>query len=335
MAKSNPEYAIVVDKLVKKFGNFTAVNGISFKVKEGEIFGLLGPNGAGKTTTISILSTIVSLTSGSASINGKDVTHQKDDVRKQIGIVFQDPSLDDELSGRQNLDLHARFYGVKDPEKTEIINRVLKLVELEDFAKKQVRTYSGGMKRRLEIARGFIHNPKVLFLDEPTIGLDPQTRRKIWNYIKHLNEKEHITIILTTHYMEEADELANRIAIIDHGKIIKLDTSEKLKDSLGGDIIQVGTSKPKELISLLKKNRIFKKVRQFDSSVEITTKDGSKAIPQIIDIAKKKKIDIQYTTLKRPTLEDVFISLTGKEIRGGGADAADQLKTSMRMMGRR
>ena len=221
MDQPNGKYSISVDGLVKKFGSFTAVNNISFKVKEGEIFGLLGPNGAGKTTTISILSTIINLTSGKASICGEDVAHRKDAVRKLIGIVFQDPSLDDELTGRENLDIHARLYGVKGKEKLNAINRVLKLVELDDKANVQVRAYSGGMKRRLEIARGFIHNPKILFLDEPTIGLDPQTRRKIWDYILHLNERERITIILTTHYMEEADELCDRIAIIDHGKIIK------------------------------------------------------------------------------------------------------------------
>lgn len=331
------EYSITVDKLVKRFGNFTAVDNVSFKVEEGEIFGLLGPNGAGKTTIISILSTITSLTSGSSSVYGKNVLTQKDDVRNQIGIVFQDPSLDDELSGLQNLDLHARLYGVKGQEKEDAIKRVLKLVELEDKAKKQVKTYSGGMKRRLEIARGFIHNPKVLFLDEPTIGLDPQTRRKIWDYIVQLNEKEHITIILTTHYMEEADELCDRIAIIDHGKIIKLDTSEKLKDSLGGDLIRVGTDRPKELIALLKRNKLFKKIRQVDDGIEITTRNGSKAIPKIIEIAQGKRIEIEYTTLKRPTLEDVFISLTGKEIRTESADSAAQLKSSlaMRGMGRR
>lgn len=326
----NEENAIVVEKLVKKFGNFTAVDNISFKVKQGEIFGLLGPNGAGKTTTISILSTIISLTSGQASINGRNVLKEKDEVRKQIGIVFQDPSLDDELSGWENLDMHARLYGVKGSTKKEAITRVLKLVELDNKAHLQVKTYSGGMKRRLEIARGFIHNPKVLFLDEPTIGLDPQTRRKIWNYILQLNEKEHITIILTTHYMEEADELCDRIAIVDHGKIIKLDTSEKLKDSLGGDIIKVGTSKPKQLVSKLRKIKLLSKIKEFDGGVEITTKNGSEAIPKIIEVAQKSGIDVEYTTLQRPTLEDVFISLTGKEIRAESADAASQLKNAMR-----
>ena len=331
MRDSKKTYSIIVDNLMKRFGNFTAVDKISFKVNEGEIFGLLGPNGAGKTTTISILSTTANLTSGSASVNGKDVVKEKDAVRKHIGIVFQDPSLDDDLTGRQNLDFHARLYGVKGNEKREIIKSVLQLVELEDKADIQVKTYSGGMKRRLEIARGFIHNPKVLFLDEPTIGLDPQTRRKIWNYISHLNKKEKITIILTTHYMEEADALCDRIAIIDHGRIIKLDTSERLKDSLGGDIIRIGTKKQKELMPLIKKTKFVNSAREYDGSIEITTKNGSEAIPKIINIAKNAGIDVDYTTLKRPTLEDVFISLTGKEIRDENASDADQLKRAGHM----
>jgi ABC-2 type transport system ATP-binding protein len=333
MEKANSGYSIVVENLTKRFGSFTAVNNVSFKVKEGEIFGLLGPNGAGKTTTISILSTIVSLTSGKAQIYGKNVVTQKDDVRKLIGIVFQDPSLDDELTGRENLDFHARLYGVKGQEKKDAIDRVLKLVELTDKANKQIKTYSGGMKRRLEIARGFIHDPKVLFLDEPTIGLDPQTRRKIWNYILQLNEREKTTIILTTHYMEEADELCDRIAIIDHGKIIKLDTSEKLKDSLGGDIIRIGTNNPAKLASIIRRKKIARSVKEYEGNIDITVKDGGKVLPKIIEMAKDAGIKVDYATVKRPTLEDVFISMTGKEIRDESASDADRLKGGF--MGRR
>ena len=327
--------SIVVEGLTKKFGDFTAVNGISFKVNHGEIFGLLGPNGAGKTTTVSILSTIISLTSGKASIHGYDVDTKRDDVRRQIGIVFQEPSLDDELTGWENLDMHARLYGVKGDKKTEAINRVLKLVELDKVAHKQTKTYSGGMKRRLEIARGFIHNPKILFLDEPTIGLDPQTRRKIWDYITSLNEKEKLTIILTTHYMEEADELCDRIAIMDHGKIIKMGTSDSLKDSLGGDIIRIGASDTAKLARLLKKNKMFSRVKDHKDSVEVATKNGSQAIPKVIEIAQRNKIDVEYTTLKRPTLEDVFISLTGKEIRAESASDTDKMKNALRGRGMR
>ena len=331
----NESESIVVDGLTKRFGDFTAVNNVSFKVSHGEIFGLLGPNGAGKTTTVSILSTIISLTSGKASIHGYDVDTKRDDVRRQIGIVFQDPSLDDELTGWENLDMHARLYGVKGSKKAEAIHRVLKLVELDKVAHKQTKTYSGGMKRRLEIARGFIHNPKILFLDEPTIGLDPQTRRKIWDYITNLNEKEKLTIILTTHYMEEADELCDRIAIMDHGKIIKLGTSDSLKDSLGGDIIRVGASDTAKLAKLLKRNKMFTRVKDHKDSVELATKNGSQAIPKVIEIAQNNKIDVEYTTLKRPTLEDVFISLTGKEIRAESASDTDKMKNALRGRGMR
>ena len=323
-------YAIEVENLTKKFGSFTAVDGVSFNVSEGEIFGLLGPNGAGKTTTISMLSTIIDKTSGKAEIEGNDVSTHKDIVRGLIGIVFQDPSLDDELTGRENLDIHARMYGVKGSAKKAVIDKVLKLVELEDKADLQVHSYSGGMKRRLEIARGFIHNPKILFLDEPTIGLDPQTRRKIWDYIKQLNKTEKLTIILTTHYMEEADSLCNRIAIVDHGKIIKLDTSERLKDSLGGDIIKIGTAKPHELELLLKNHKIGHAIKALERSLEVTAKNGGEAIPKIIALARENGIEIGFTTLQRPTLEDVFISLTGKEIREEGASGADMKRMAAR-----
>lgn len=306
--------AIEVSRLVKKFGGFTAVDGISFEVKEGEIFGLLGPNGAGKTTTISMITTIISHTSGSIKIYGNDAMKDKNGARQMIGIVFQDPSLDDELTAWENLDFHARLYGVR-KDKKEIIDRVLRLVDLQDKAGNQVKTFSGGMKRRLEIARGFIHHPRVLFLDEPTLGLDPQTRRKIWDYIKKLNSEQKLTIILTTHYLEEADLLCDRIAIIDHGRIIKIGTPEALKRSLGGDVVRIGVAKKKELRDALKGKPFIKDIKETKDSLEITTKDGAKALPLITKVADSKRITIEYATLKRPSLEDVFISLTGREIR--------------------
>jgi ABC-2 type transport system ATP-binding protein len=315
--------AIEVKKLVKRFGSFTAVDGISFDVREGEIFGLLGPNGAGKTTTISMIITIISHTSGSIKIFGNDVFANKSLARQQIGIVFQDPSLDDELTAWENLDFHARLYGVK-KDKRQIIDRVLELVDLQDKANSPVKTFSGGMKRRLEIARGFIHHPRVLFLDEPTLGLDPQTRRKIWEYIKKLNEEQKLTIILTTHYLEEADLLCDRIAIIDRGKIIKSGTPEALKGSLGGDVVRIGTEKKKQLYALLKGKPFVKTVKESEDGLEITTQDGSTVIPRIAKIADAKGITINYATIKRPSLEDVFISLTGKDIREEGAGEAAQ-----------
>ena len=325
--------AIELRSLRKEFkvigGKFTAVDGISFTVKEGEIFGLLGPNGAGKTTTISMLTTILSKTSGSVKIYGFDVVKEKEKVRELIGIIFQDPSLDDELTARENLDFHARLYGVKENKKS-IIEDVLKLVELEAYADRQVKTFSGGMKRRLEIARGFIHHPKVLFLDEPTIGLDPQTRRKIWSYIIKLNKEKNLSIILTTHYMEEADELCDRIAIIDHGKIIKMGTPEDLKGSFGGDVIRIGTKEKKKLHALLKTVSGIKNIKESETGIEISGNDGSRLMPIIAKAANKNKLEIDYMTVKRPTLEDVFIGLTGRDIREESASSKDALRAFAR-----
>ncbi|MCD4739957.1 ATP-binding cassette domain-containing protein [archaeon] len=215
--------------LTKRFGDLIAVNALDLKVKKGEVFGLLGPNGAGKTTIISMLSTILTPSSGSALVSGKDVKNERNSVRKNIGIVFQDPSLDEELTGYENMDFHGRLYGMEKEQRVERIIELLELVDLIDKKDVPVKNYSGGMKRRLEIARGLLHKPKVLFLDEPTLGLDPQTRRYLWEYIQNMNKKDDVTIMLTTHYMEEADELCDRIAIIDHGKIVALDSPKNLK----------------------------------------------------------------------------------------------------------
>jgi ABC-2 type transport system ATP-binding protein len=222
--------AIETRNLTKEFNGLIAVNNVSFEVKEDEIFSLLGPNGAGKTTTIKMLATLLKPTKGEAKVWGYDVLKQRDEVRNSIGIVFQEPALDNRLTGYENLDFHARLYGLDSKTRKKRIQEVLNLVELEDKANVIVRNYSGGMQRRLEIARGLMHYPKVLFLDEPTLGLDPQTRHRIWDYILKLNQKEKITIILTTHYMEEADYLCQRVGIIDFGKIVALDTPQNLKN---------------------------------------------------------------------------------------------------------
>ncbi len=319
---------IEIERLTKKYGSVSAVDGISFSIKEGEIFGFLGPNGAGKTTTISMLSTINEPTSGTARVNGYDIVRQKNEVRSSIGIVFQDPSLDDQLTGRENLELHGMLYGVPATERRKAIDRALELVDLGDKADAIVKAYSGGMRRRLELARGLVHRHKVLFLDEPTVGLDPQTRRKIWAHIKHLNEKQRITIILTTHYIEEADALCSRIGVIDHGKMIRIDTSEKLKDSLGGDIITANVSSPKEFIRIAKRMRSVKSAKDYDDGkVDITAGNGSMAIPALLKAAYDNKIRVDSITLKRPSLEDVFIALTGREIR----DETGDNMTTMRM----
>ncbi|MCL5100786.1 MAG: ATP-binding cassette domain-containing protein [Candidatus Marsarchaeota archaeon] len=324
---------IRISKLTKKYGEFVAVNNITFDIKEGEIFGLLGPNGAGKTTTISMLSTINEPTSGSAKVNGHDIVKDKDRVRASIGIVFQDQSLDDQLTGRENLDLHGRLYGVPPDERKRAIIRSLKIVELEDKQNNLVKTYSGGMRRRLEIARGLIHKPKVLFLDEPTVGLDPQTRRRLWSYIMDLNKKEDMTIILTTHYIEEAEFLCDRVGIIDNGEVIKIGTPDELKDSLGGDIITAVVSNQKAFEKIANENPEVKNVKGYDKGkVDIATKNGSKLIPELINIAHQNRIDVESIMLKRPSLEDVFISLTGKEIREESGDNTTTMR--MRFRGR-
>jgi ABC-2 type transport system ATP-binding protein len=229
---------IRAENLVKTFGDFTAVKDISFEVHRGEIFAFLGPNGAGKTTTIKMLTTLMRPTRGKVEIDGLDpVTHQNE-VRKRFGIVFQDPSLDDELTAYENMDFHGVLYKVSRKDRVERIEKLLQLFELWDRRKDLVKTFSGGMRRRLEIARGLLHTPKILFLDEPTLGLDPQTRNQLWNHVKRLNEEEQVTVFLTTHYMEEADRVAQRIAIIDHGRIIAQGSSPELKERTGSETLE-------------------------------------------------------------------------------------------------
>lgn len=264
------ENVIEVKNLTKIYeeGEVLAVDDISFNIKKGEIFGLLGPNGAGKTTTISMLATLLRPTAGNAIVNGHKIEGEPDMIRKSIGVVFQEPSLDGDMTAWENLELHAVLYGMSKSERREKIREVLKLVSLDDKADIYVKNYSGGMKRRLEIARGLIHTPKVLFLDEPTLGLDPQTRRKIWERIKELNSGNlNMTILITTHYMEEADELADRICIMDHGKIIALDTSENLKKQLSGDIIEIVLEELKD-ISVMPK--IISELKKIPGIKEIT-----------------------------------------------------------------
>jgi ABC-2 type transport system ATP-binding protein len=311
---------IEVKDLTKEFGSLVAVDAISFAVERGEVFGLLGPNGAGKTTTLSMLSTILKITSGTATVNGFDVAKHPSQVRRSIGIVFQEPSIDDRLTGRENLEMHANLYAVPGGEKEKRIEEVLKLVELEDRADSLMRTYSGGMRRRLEIARGLIHHPSVLFLDEPTLGLDPQTREHIWNYIMELSKRENITMVLTTHYMEEADKLCDRIAIVDYGKIIALDEPRRLKGGLEGDIITVKTEMVKELSEKLNEMKLVKEMREQEGELKLTVKDGEKFIPRVVEIAATLGIHIESMSIHEPTLEDVFLHYTGREIRAEGGE---------------
>jgi len=306
--------AVVVSNLVKKFNSFAAVNGISFSVKKGELFGLLGPNGAGKSTTIYMLTTLIQPTSGTAVVNGFDIQSQSDKVRESIGIVFQDQTVDTRLSAYDNLDIHGRMYGMDAESRREKIDEVLQLVELTEWKYKEVKTFSGGMRRRLEIARGLMHTPDILFLDEPTLGLDPQTRRHIWSYIEKLKEMG-ITIVLTTHYLEEADYLCDRVAIIDHGKIKVLDTPRALKSAIGGNIISISSREPQRLSDLFIRKRICDKTRISETVVSFETKDGAKLVPKVMEIALKEGIGVESIEVHMPSLEDVFIYYTGASIR--------------------
>ena len=308
-------HVIETHRLTKAYNSFKAVDDLNIEVESGEIFGLLGPNGAGKTTTISMLCTILKPTSGTATINGFDVVRESNKVRKSIGIVFQDPSIDDRLTGRENLYIHANLYGVPVSEQKERIDRILKLIELEDRADDLMRTYSGGMRRRLELGRGLIHYPKVLFLDEPTVGLDPQTRDHIWNYIMELKRAHDITVVLTTHYMDEADRLSDRIGIMYHGKIVILDTPPKLKDTLEGDVIVIRTNKLDELSELATKWLGLDKKQIVDGALEITVRNGKTVMPRIMELATQNNIYVESLLLREPNLEDVFLHYTGRNIR--------------------
>jgi ABC-2 type transport system ATP-binding protein len=308
-------YAIQTQHLTKSYNSFKAVDNLNISVERGEIFGLLGPNGAGKTTTVSMLCTILKPTSGSATVNGFDLVHEANKVRKSIGIVFQDPSIDDRLTARENLYMHANLYGVPASEQKERVARILKLIELEDRADDLLRTYSGGMRRRLELGRGLIHYPQVLFLDEPTVGLDPQTRDHIWKYIRELKESHDITIVLTTHYMDEADRLSDRIAIMDHGRIVVLDTTQKLKETLEGDVVTVRANDIDVLAQLVSKWLGLSKTRICDGALEITVQNGKAAMPRIMEIATQNNIYVESLLSHEPNLEDVFLHYTGRSIR--------------------
>ncbi len=382
---------IEVEELTKIYDkNIKAVNGVSFNVKKGEILGFLGPNGAGKTTTLNMLSTLLKPTSGTAKINGYDILKEPDAVRRSIGYVFQDTTLDIELTGRENLDFHGRLYGLNRKTREQRIKEVLELVKLNDRADNFVKTYSGGMKRRLEIARGLLHHPQVLFLDEPTLGLDPQTRRSIWEHILRLNQEKEVTIILTTHYTEEADYLCKHILIIDFGKVVVMDTPDKLKARLEGDVVtllfkdpndignfrnliekkewisriniiatgnnyaaisrmiqkipkttknensiaeksdsedETGTEKPQEKIETetLQKN-IDSKGEVCSKCLNLLVDKGGHRIPEIVKIAEEAGVILESVELRKPTLDDVFLSVTGRNIREEEGSFIDMMR---------
>ena len=302
--------AIEVHDLRKSFDAIEAVRGVSFEVAAGEVYGFLGPNGAGKTTTINMLCTLARPTSGSALVAGHDVVRERDDVRRHIGLVFQDPTLDGYLTAEQNLRLHAELYGVDSALVAGRMRQVLEMVGLWERRAATVMTFSGGMRRRLEIARGFLHSPRVLFLDEPTIGLDPQTRSSIWRYIAQLQEREEITIFMTTHYMDEA-EFCDRIAIMDQGQIVALDTPEALKAQVGADRVRIQTEDDDAAIATLA-DRFGLEATMSEGAVTFFVPSGEEFVPRLF---AELGVGIGSVSVSRPTLDDVFMSHTGTTIR--------------------
>jgi ABC-2 type transport system ATP-binding protein len=323
--------AITVKDLRKSFGDFEAVKGVNFEVAAGEVFGFLGPNGAGKTTTINMLCTLTKPTSGTAEVAGFDVVAARDDVRRHIGLVFQDQTLDGYLSAEQNLRLHAELYGVEKSVVAPRMEQVLKMVGLWERRDAQVLTFSGGMRRRLEIARGLMHSPRVLFLDEPTIGLDPQTRASIWGYIRQLQESEEITIFMTTHYMDEA-EFCGRIAIMDGGEIVALDTPAALKEAVGADRIRIETADDERAIAELGE-RFSLDATISEGAVSFAVADGEEFVPRLF---AELDVPIKAVSLSRPTLDDVFMNHTGTTIRDAEESASkNRNRAAMQAMGGR
>ncbi len=306
---------IKTSNLTKKFGKLTAVKKVNFTVKQGEVFGFLGPNGAGKTTTIKMLTTLLNPTEGTAKIAEFDIIKQRNQVRQKIGIVFQEPALDTDLTGEENLEYHARMYGMNKDKRKKRIEEILNLVDLQEKRKILVKNYSGGMKRRLELARGLMHYPTVLFLDEPTLGLDAQTRRVIWQYIKKMNKEEQTTIFLTTHYMDEADYLCDRVGIIDHGKILVIDQTNNLKNKVGKDVITLVSDDLNNLSKELEKENWISQIKQHEKKITLGVEKGDEKIPIIIEIAQKINVKIKSINVRKPTLDDVFLSYTGRTIR--------------------
>jgi ABC-2 type transport system ATP-binding protein len=316
---------IDVVQLSRRFGKIDAVKDVSFFVEEGEIFGFLGPNGAGKTTTINMLCTLLRPTGGAARVNDFDVVRQRSDVRRSIGLVFQDTTLDESLSAEQNLRFHGYAYGIPADLRERRMRDLLTMVELWDRRKGKVRTFSGGMKRRLEIARGLLHHPKVLFLDEPTLGLDPQTRKHIWDYLLELRAREHLTIFLTTHYMDEAEN-CGRIAIIDHGSIVAIDTPDRLKNAVGGDLVTFSTADNEAAAGVVRDRYGVEPAIQ-DGHVRFQVASGEEFLPDFVREFPQRLLSVG---LRRPTLEDVFLSLTGHQIRDAELDAKDLMLQGMR-----
>lgn len=324
---TGPEAVISVSGLVKRYGDVEAVSGIDFEVRRGETFGFLGPNGAGKSTTIKILCTLASATAGTAKVAGYDTATERDAVRRNIGLVFQDTTLDTYLTAAQNLRFHAELYGVPKAAVAPRMRQVMEMVGLWDRKDSLVSTFSGGMQRRLEIARGLLHAPRVLFLDEPTVGLDPQTRSGIWAYINDLKAREDITIFLTTHYMDEAEH-CDRIAIVDHGRIVAIDTPEALKASVGKDRVQIQTGDNAAAIAALK-SAFGLDAAVHEGAVTFSVASGEQFVPRLFS---ELQVPIQSVSVSRPSLDDVFMSYTGSTIRDAEGGAGNEFMRNMHRM---
>jgi len=303
--------------ITKRFGDLTAVNKINFTIDTREIFGLIGPNGAGKTTLIRMLTTVIPPTEGTAKIAGSDIIHEQDQVRRSIGVVSQATTLDVELTAWENMNIYAKYYGVPAESRKDRIKELLDVVGLGDRASFTVGSYSGGMKRRLELVRSLIHSPKVLFLDEPTTGLDPQARSAVWEYLRGLHERQEITVVITTHYLEEAEALCDRVAIVDYGKIMALGTPTELKRKvMGGDVVEAEVAAlPNQALEALKSSKIALDVKKRENILTVLVKSGAEAVPQIVELVSSNGGKIRTMTLREPTLDDVFLNFTGRSIR--------------------
>ena len=321
---------IQIEHLTKRFGNLTAVDDVSFEVAQGEVFGFLGPNGAGKSTTINILCTLTRPTSGRAVVCGLDVSRSQNQIRHCIGLVFQDPSLDDRMSAWENLEFHAMVYGVPRRERRQRMEEVLHMVELWERRRGLVKYFSGGMRRRLEIARGLLHRPRILFLDEPTLGLDPQTRARIWEHLHWMRREHGVTLFFTTHYMDEAEH-ADRIGVIDRGRLVALDSPDSMKQALGGDIIILRTADNAAAAREIDQH-FHLPVTQDGESLSLEVANGSEFIPVL---SRSLETLIHSITLRRPTLDDVFLRLTGRELRDEEASGMETMKAWARSRVRR
>ena len=317
-------HAIEVEKLTKRFGDLVAVDAVSFNVENGEIFGLLGPNGAGKTTLIRMLTTLTPPTSGVARVAGLDIVKEANEVRHVLGVIPQAFTSDPELTAEENMLIHAKLYGVPAGQREALITRLLESVELQNFRSKLVRTFSGGMRRRLEIARGLVHSPKIMFLDEPTTGLDPVSRTNVWEMIRRLRDQERLTLLLTTHYMDEADKLCDRIAIVDHGRLAALDSPTNLKDSIPGtDAVEAEfANAPPDWLEQLQKLSHVASATRHEQVTHIASNDGPATVAALMDLARSRNVTVKRVSVQGTTLDDVFLHYTGSQLRDAAQEGA-------------